>query len=199
MKLRGYRIELGEIESEMRAHAGVREAAVLARDESTEGGKRLVGYYVAEPGENPDAESLRKHLKERLPEYMLPAALVRLEALPLTANGKLDRKALPAPKDEAYVRAEYEAPRGEVEMALAQIWQQLLDVERVGRRDNFFELGGHSLHSIKLVSRVSERLDARLSVAAIFQRPTVADLADMLSASRGASQADEMEFDEGAL
>ncbi len=120
VKVRGYRIELGEIEAQLRAHAGVREAVVVAREEEG-GGKRLVGYYVPEGGEEPETESVRErspreHLKGRLPEYMVPAALVRLEALPLTANGKLDRRALPAPEGEAYVHGEFEEPRGEVEM-----------------------------------------------------------------------------------
>ncbi len=184
VKVRGYRIELGEIEAQLRAHAGVREAVVVAREEEG-GGKRLVGYYVPEGGEEPETESvreslkesLREHLKGRLPEYMVPAALVRLEALPLTANGKLDRRALPAPEGEAYVHGEFEEPRGEVEIALAEIWQQLLKVERVGREDNFFELGGHSLLAVTLIGRVLQVFGVEVSVQAVFQRPRLAALA----------------------
>ncbi len=183
VKVRGYRIELGEIESQLRAHAGVREAVVVAREEEG-GGKRLVGYYVPEAGEEPETESLkeslREHLKERLPEYMVPAALVRLEALPLTANGKLDHRALPAPEEEAYARAEYEEPRGEVECALAEIWQQLLEIERVGRQDNFFELGGHSLLAVTLIERMRQR-GLRTDVRALFDAPTLWELARRVS------------------
>ncbi len=174
--MRGYRIELGEIESQLRLHAGVREAVVVAREDEAGGGKGLVGYYVAEAGEGPGVESLRAHLMERLPEYMVPAAFVRLTALPLTANGKLDRKALPAPEGAAYARGEYEEPRGEVEAALALIWQQLLKVERVGRQDNFFELGGHSLLAVRLHDAI-EALGYSVPIISLFQNPVLAALA----------------------
>ncbi len=185
VKVRGYRIELGEIEAQLRAHAGVREAVVVAREEEPGGVKRLVGYFVAEVGQELEAESpreglkgrLKEHLRQRLPEYMVPAALMRLDALPLTANGKLDRKALPAPEAEAYAHEDYEEPRGEVEVAVAQIWRQLLRVDRVGRKDNFFELGGHSLLAVTLVGRVLQVFGVELSVQAVFQRPRLAALA----------------------
>src|SRR6185369_3542201 len=120
VKIRGYRIELGEIEARLLSHAGVREAVVLAREDGG-GDKRLVGYYVPVSADlEIGSEELRRHLSARLPEYMVPAAYVRLEALPLTANGKLDRKALPAPEDDAYGRGAYEAPVGPVETALAE-------------------------------------------------------------------------------
>ncbi len=142
---------------------------MVAREE--EGGqKRLVGYYVAEAGEEPEVETLRAGLKDRLPDYMVPAALVRLEAMPLSANGKLDRHALPEPEGEAYARGEYEEPTGEVECALAQIWLQLLEVERVGRQDNFFELGGHSLLAVTLIERMRQR-GLRTDVRALFDAP----------------------------
>ncbi|MCI0407736.1 MAG: amino acid adenylation domain-containing protein, partial [Acidobacteria bacterium] len=141
VKVRGYRVELGEIEARLREHAGVREAVVLARaDES--GDKRLVAYYTrAEEnnggGEGIGAEELRQYLSAQLPEYMAPAAYVYLEKLPLTANGKLDRKALPEPETESYGAREYEEPVGEIERAVAKIWADVLKLERVGRHDNF--------------------------------------------------------------
>jgi acyl-coenzyme A synthetase/AMP-(fatty) acid ligase len=140
VKLRGFRIELGEIESRLLQHAGVREAVVVVR-EDTPTEKRLIGYVTLREGHEVPTEQLRTHIKEKLPEYMVPAAIVHLQALPLTPNGKVDRKALPAPEGEAYSRGEYEAPQGEAEQALAQIWQEVLKLERVGRHDNFFELG----------------------------------------------------------
>ncbi|MCK1475766.1 AMP-binding protein, partial [Bradyrhizobium sp. 197] len=150
MKIRGFRIEPGEIAARLVEHASVRDAAVVACEDRS-GEKRLVAYVVTaaehagEAEETELAGTLRTHLGARLPEYMVPSAFVRLAALPLTPNGKLDRKALPPPEDDAYARAAYEAPRGEIEIALAQIWAELLGLERVGRHDNFFELGGHSL------------------------------------------------------
>ncbi|MCK1416703.1 MULTISPECIES: non-ribosomal peptide synthetase, partial [unclassified Bradyrhizobium] len=149
MKIRGFRIEPGEIAARLVEHASVRDAAVVACEDRS-GEKRLVAYVVTAAEHAGEAEgtelagTLRTHLGARLPEYMVPSAFVRLAALPLTPNGKLDRKALPPPEDDAYARAAYEAPRGEIEIALAQIWAELLGLERVGRHDNFFELGGHS-------------------------------------------------------
>ena len=144
VKIRGFRVELGEIEARLREEAGVGEAVVVARDEG-DGDKRLVAYYTSSPEIEPEAEELQRHVGAKLPEYMVPAAYVRLEKLPLTPSGKLDRKALPAPGEGAYGVRAYEAPVGEVEKVLAEIWAELLKVERVGRRDNFFRLGGHSL------------------------------------------------------
>uniref|UniRef100_UPI000618099F AMP-binding enzyme n=1 Tax=Chromobacterium vaccinii TaxID=1108595 RepID=UPI000618099F len=145
VKLRGFRIELGEIETQLRRCDGVKEAAVLAREDQP-GDKRLVAYYSGEA----EAEALREALRSRLPDYMAPAAYVRLEGLPLTANGKLDRKGLPAPEASSYGVRAYEAPQDGTEAALAEIWRELLGVERVGRHDHFFELGGHSLLAVRL-------------------------------------------------
>ncbi|MEX2697714.1 condensation domain-containing protein, partial [Rhizobium mongolense] len=123
------------------------------------------------------ASVMRHHLSGLLPDYMVPSAFVRLDALPLTVNGKLDRKALPAPEDDAYARRAYEAPRGEIETALAEIWAELLGVERVGRHDHFFELGGHSLLAVQLSSRMSQAVGVALPLAILFAKPTLADLA----------------------
>ncbi|WP_371876471.1 non-ribosomal peptide synthetase [Pseudoduganella chitinolytica] len=176
VKIRGFRIELGEIETQLARIAGVREAVVLAR-EDVPGEKRLVAYVVMEPGLAPDAPAWRAQLGQALPEYMLPAAFVPLDALPQTPNGKLDRKALPAPSGHAFVQRAYEATIGAIETTLAQIWSDLLGVERVGRHDNFFELGGHSLLAVRLVSQLRERLGIELPLSVLFTHPRLADLA----------------------
>jgi len=184
VKVRGYRIELGEIEAKLSEHPGIAEAVVVAR-EDTPGDKRLVAYYVAEergsagaahPQSGPIAEELRSHLLVQLPEYMVPAAYVRLTAFPLTPNGKLDRKALPMPEGEAYVVRGYEAPQGELEMTLAEIWAELLKVERVGRHDNFFELGGHSLLATRVVTRMRAHAGVSASLKDLFSTQSLAEL-----------------------
>jgi amino acid adenylation domain-containing protein len=171
VKVRGFRIEMGEIEAALRQVAGVRDCTVIVRDDET-GDPRLVAYVVGDA----EAEALRDRLRRTLPEYMVPSAFVFLDALPLTANGKLDRKALPAPEGDAYARRSYEAPLGEVEAALAEIWSELLGVERVGRWDHFFELGGHSLLAIKLIERM-RRVGLYMDVRALFTTPLLAELA----------------------
>jgi amino acid adenylation domain-containing protein len=173
VKVRGFRVEPGEIEARLASHPGVREAVVLALDDGA-GGKRLVAYFV---GEALESEALRAHLSQQLPEYMVPAAFVRLDAFPVTPNGKLDRRALPAPDADAFAARAYEAPVGEVENVLAGIWSELLGVERVGRGDHFFALGGHSLLAVRVVSRVRRALGVDASPAALFERPVLADLA----------------------
>jgi hypothetical protein len=173
VKIRGFRVELGEIEARLSEHPGVREAGVLAR-EDVPGGQRLVAYYAGD--EAPDADSLRAHLLQRLPDYMVPAAYVRLDALPLTPNGKLDRKALPAPGDDACAARAYEAPVGPTEEAMAEIWSEVLRTERVGRHDNFFELGGHSLLAVQVISRARQVLAVDLALRSVFESPTLSQL-----------------------
>jgi amino acid adenylation domain-containing protein len=173
VKVRGYRIELGEIEARLCEHPSVRETVVLAREDAP-GDRRLVAYVV---GDATEAEALRAHLSERLPEYMVPAAYVRLEAMPLTPNGKVDRKALPAPEGGAYATRGYEAPAGNGEEALAEIWGDVLHRERVGRWDNFFELGGHSLLAVRVVSRIRQALGVEVALGEMFVRPVLADFA----------------------
>ncbi|MGA4358545.1 amino acid adenylation domain-containing protein, partial [Ralstonia nicotianae] len=175
VKLRGFRVELGEIGASLARCDGVREAAVLAREEAP-GEQRLVAYYVAEPGAAVEASALRRHMQAQLPEHMVPAAYVRLGHLPLTPNGKLDRRALPAPAADAYARRRYVAPQGDVETMLAELWQDLLGVERVGRHDDFFELGGHSLLAMSLMARMDE-LGLSADVRVLFTQPTLAGLA----------------------
>ena len=160
VKIRGFRIELGEIEARLAEHPQVREAVVVAR-EAADGDKRLVAYYTAEPDAQLEAADLRSRLAAALPDHMVPAAFVSLQTMPLTPNGKLDRKALPDPGEAAYARQSYEPPQGEVEQALAAIWAELLGVERVGRHDNFFELGGHSLLAVRMVIEYIQVVQAR--------------------------------------
>ncbi|UUM21367.1 non-ribosomal peptide synthetase [Mycoavidus sp. SF9855] len=176
VKIRGFRIEPAEVEARLVEHPQVQEAAVLARSEGND--KRLVAYVVAEPDEQL-ASTLRAHLADRLPEYMVPAAFVRLDALPLTPNGKLDRRALPAPDNEAFARQAYEAPQGEIETALAGIWAELLNVEQISRHDSFFALGGHSLLAVRMIERL-RRLGLTVSVRALFDTPTLSVLAQSL-------------------
>ncbi|POD68866.1 hypothetical protein BKM17_26365 [Pseudomonas syringae group genomosp. 3] len=173
IKIRGYRVEPGEIEGALLKHPSISEATVLAVGEGQ--GRRLIAYVVAQPGDQLAAD-LFAHLIARLPEYMVPSAFVRLDALPLTGNGKVDQKLLPAPEDDAFVRQVYSAPEGEIECSLAAIWSELLGLERISRHDNFFELGGHSLLGMQLVSRVAN-LGAELPLSSLFTSPTLVGLA----------------------
>ncbi|HSU16785.1 phosphopantetheine-binding protein, partial [Longimicrobium sp.] len=170
VKIRGYRIEPGEIEAALRRAPGVGDCAVVAR-EDVPGDRRLVAYLVGEA----TAEALRDRLRQSLPEYMVPAAFVFLDALPLTPNGKLDRKALPAP--DLASAEKYVAPRTPVEEGLAEIWAEVLGLERVGVEESFFELGGHSLLAATVVWGVRERFGVELPLRALFEGPTVAELA----------------------
>ncbi|WP_133961398.1 non-ribosomal peptide synthetase [Burkholderia pseudomallei] len=197
VKIRGFRIELGEIEAQLAKVTGVREVVVLARDSAADtdqnadlnasatansSEKRLVAYYTGDA----DVVALRAQAAQHLPSYMVPSAYVRLDAWPLTPNGKLDRRALPAPADDAYARAEYEAPRGAKEEALAEIWRELLHVERVSRHDNFFELGGHSLLAVQLVSRLRQALSVEVALGTVFDAPVLSALAERLEAENTA-------------
>ena len=187
VKIRGVRIELGEIEAQFRQVPGVEEALVLAREDQP-GQPRLVGYYsqrATATGGTVDA--VRAALQARLPAYMVPSALVQVAAWPLTANGKVDRRALPLPDRDALHSGEYQAPEGELETALAALWADLLQVPHVGRHDRFFDLGGHSLLAMRMVAQVRERLGIELSLGALFAEPELAGLAQVL-AQAGVSQ-----------
>ncbi|WP_146050780.1 non-ribosomal peptide synthetase, partial [Pseudomonas syringae] len=187
VKLRGFRIELGEIESRLSECPGVREAVVLVR-EHRPGDKRLVAYLTAQEGVELLAAQLREQLSQGLAEYMIPSAFVTLARFPLTPNGKLDRRALPAPEDDAYASRDYEAPAGDVEHALAEIWQVLLGLERVGRHDHFFELGGHSLLAVQLVSRLRQRFEVEVALRDVFAEPTLQGLARQVANARLSAQ-----------
>ncbi|MDE1480364.1 amino acid adenylation domain-containing protein, partial [Xenorhabdus bovienii] len=187
VKLRGFRIELGEIEARLVQCHGVREAVVLVREDEP-GHKRLVAYLLPQTGVGLVPAELRLQLSRQLAEYMLPSAFMTLEAFPLTPNGKLDRQALPAPDPSAVVTRNYEAPVGEVENALAQIWQNLLGLERVGRHDHFFELGGHSLMIVSLIERL-RGFGWRLDVRSVFAAPVLAELAQTILIHQDAADA----------
>jgi acyl carrier protein len=181
-KIRGFRIEPGEIESTLRRHPKIQDALTLAREEIP-GDKRLVAYIIAGQGEPPRADELRDFLKQTLPDYMVPAAFVFLDALPLTANGKVDRKALPAPEVSGPEAPDsWLAPRNAVEEILAAIWAKLFNRNAIGVCDNFFDLGGHSLLATQLVSRVRKRLSLELPVRAVFENPTLAQLSAYIAA-----------------
>jgi amino acid adenylation domain-containing protein/non-ribosomal peptide synthase protein (TIGR01720 family) len=176
VKIRGYRVELEEIEVTLGQHPSVRQAVVIAREEEA-GRTRLVGYVVGKNGNVPSASELKSYVSERLPDYMAPSTIVTLESLPLTANGKVDRKALPAP-DQAKKEREYIAPRTPTEELLANIWAQVLGVEKVGVHDNFFSvLGGDSILSIQIIARANQS-GLRVTPKNIFEHQTIAGLAE---------------------
>ena len=176
VKIRGFRIELGEIEAALAAIPEVRDVAVLAR-EDIPGDKRLIAYLT---GENlPETAELRRRLSKTLPEYMLPAHFMQLEQLPLTPNGKLDRKALPTP-DTTRSETGYVAPRTATEETLAQVWAEVLKLDRVGIHDNFFELGGHSLLATQVVSRLRGTFQIELPLRDLFETATIAELAQSI-------------------
>ncbi|MDZ7319565.1 MAG: amino acid adenylation domain-containing protein, partial [candidate division KSB1 bacterium] len=185
VKIRGFRIELGEIESVLGKHDQVKEVAVTAREDAP-GSKRLVAYIVSKNGVQPTVGEFHSFLKEQLPDYMVPSYFVFLDAMPLTPNGKIDRKALPAPDQEsaAVSATEYVAPRTPTEEKLARIWSQVLGVEKIGVNDNFFELGGHSLLATQLVSRIRDEFEIELPLRSIFEVPFVAELAKKIDIAK---------------
>ncbi|MHB0772406.1 amino acid adenylation domain-containing protein [Bradyrhizobium sp. 5.13L] len=187
VKIRGFRIELGEIEFRLNEHADVADSVVLVhRDRS--GDTRLIAYVAARRGDGAGldagefAGAMRNHLRACLPDYMVPTAFVRLDALPLTPNGKVDRKALPAPEDDAFARRRFESPRGDVEQVVANVWAELLGVDRIGRNDHFFELGGHSLLAVRMLERL-QRHGLKADARTLFAKPVLSDFAASLDGS----------------
>jgi amino acid adenylation domain-containing protein len=186
VKIRGFRVELGEVEARMAEYPGVREAVAVVLEDTT-GNAQLVAYYTgSEEGvQNGERairpEDLRAELARKLPEHMLPGAYVRIGKMPLSVNGKLDRKALPVPESDSYARQVYEAPEGELEEVLASIWEEVLKIEKVGRRDNFFSLGGHSLLTLRLATQL-ERKGINISAVDLFKHATIESLAESLTA-----------------
>src|SRR6266513_3205780 len=177
-KIRGFRVELGEIEAALLKHPAVKETAA-AVCEADDGERRVIAYWVADGQPAPSTDVIRGFLRERLPSYMIPSAFVRVDALPLTPSGKLDRQALPVPSQthQEHVSA---APRDDVELRLTEIWKKLLGVERVGVWDDFFDLGGHSLLAIRMFAEVENRFGMRVPLATLLKAPTVERLADVL-------------------
>jgi acyl carrier protein len=176
VKIRGFRIEPGEIEAVLSEHETVRETAVLAKPDSS-GNKQLVAYVVAHPGQTTDSLELRTFLKDRLPEYMVPALVMLLDEMPLTPSGKINRRALPEPDESARaVVQEFVAPRTAVEGVVAKVWSEILNVEKIGVNDNFFDLGGHSLLATQVISRLKSSFKSNLPLRSLFESPTVAEL-----------------------
>ncbi|MBN3951615.1 MAG: amino acid adenylation domain-containing protein [Nostoc sp. NMS7] len=180
VKIRGFRIELGEIETVLSQYPHVLASCAIAR-EDIPGDKRLVAYIVPQKEQTFTVSELRSFLKSKLPEYMVPSAIVILEGLPLTSNGKVDRHALPAPDLHSQLSDKYVAPRNQIEEILSGIWAQVLKVERVGIHDNFFELGGHSLLATQIISRIPEAFGTSLPLRSLFKSPTVAQLSEVIS------------------
>jgi len=179
VKIRGFRIELAEIEAVLSQHPKVRECAILAKCD------RLIAYAVLHPGETLTVSELRNYLAEKLPEYMVPSALVTLDEMPLTVNGKVERQALPAPESlRPELEIAYVAPQTELEQIIASIWQEVLHLEKVGIYDNFFDLGGHSLLIVQVHSRLQARLKRNISMVEMFKYPTIELLAKHLSFNR---------------
>ncbi|WP_244425135.1 AMP-binding protein, partial [Bradyrhizobium sp. STM 3843] len=176
VKIRGFRIELGEIEAALLSHPAVEQAAVMVRDDSGE--RRLVGYVTTRDNAPFEAEALRRHLQTTLPDHMVPSAIVRLDRLPLSPNGKLDRNALPAPEWQGTV--EIIAPRNAAETILATIFANVLGFDRIGINDDFFALGGHSLLATRVVARAQQELGVQVPLRILFEAPSVAGLAERL-------------------
>ncbi len=186
VKIRGFRIELGEIEAVLGQHPAVRTAVVVVREDMP-GDKRLVAYVVADQEQSSVKSELRRYLQQRLPNYMLPSTFVTLETFPLTANGKVDLRALPQPDQVRFGQeSPYIAPRTPIEEVLTSIWAQVLRQERVGVQDNFFELGGHSLLATQIIMRIRQAFQVKLPLRSVFLTPTVADLAEQVEIARQA-------------
>jgi amino acid adenylation domain-containing protein len=182
VKLRGFRIELGEIEAALMQYPAIRETVVLLREDNP-GDKRLVAYIVPEE-QAPSIHDLRDFLKQKLPSYMVPSAFMFLDVLPLTANGKIARRALPAPENLSSSAVAYIAPRNPVEEKLAQLWTEVLDLEQVGIHDNFFELGGNSLVATQLISKVRCTFQIEIPLRNLFELPTIAGLAESIAQTK---------------
>jgi amino acid adenylation domain-containing protein len=181
VKVRGFRIELEEIETVLGQHAKVRSAIVVAREHEGADGKQLVAYVVAQGEQPPTTNELRQFLGEKLPDYMIPSVVVPLEEFPRTPQGKIDRRALPAPEmSRAQLAREYRAARNATEERLVGIWESLLSIERIGIDDNFFELGGHSLLATQIISRTREAFQVELPLRRLFERPTISGIAEAI-------------------
>lgn len=191
VKVRGYRIELGEIESALVKHTGIKEAAVIARkDEYDE--TNLVGYFVQNTSDALSVTDLKTYLRLSLPEYMVPAFLVEMDALPRTPNQKIDRNALPEPEGQRPALEDtYEAPRTPVEQTISEVWADVLQIEKVGIQDNFFDLGGHSLQATRVIARLREPLQYDVPLRLFFENPTISDLALAITELQASQQTDD--------
>jgi acyl carrier protein len=181
VKIRGYRIELGEIETVLSSHEDIREAVVIAR-EDTPGDVRLVAYVIAQKDSLTDIEEIRNYIKGKLPEYMVPSQFLTVESFPLTPNGKIDRKAFPVPSEFIFdsVQKDVVLPTNELEIAIASIWQNLLKLPKVGINDNFFDIGGHSLLAVQLHAKLKEAIDSELALTDIFRFSTIKAITEFI-------------------
>ncbi len=180
VKIRGFRIELGEIEAVLAQHSEVRQNAVIVR-EDTPGNKRLVAYFVSQPDTKVTVANLRESLKQKLPDYMIPSSFVQLETFPLTANGKIDRRALPLPEQTIQNLEEIVAPRSELEQKLVKIWQDVLSKDAISVTANFFDLGGHSLMAVSLLTQIEATFERNISLGTFLGTPTIEGVAEVLS------------------
>jgi len=184
VKIRGFRIELGEIEAVLAQHPAAREVVVIVREDNP-GDKRLLAYIILNQPKSLDAADLRAFLKQKLPDYMIPTAFITMDAFPLTPNGKIDRRALPAP-EQAQISAgkTFVSPRTPVEETLVKIWEEILGLKRIGVQDNFFDLGGHSLLATQVMSRLQGTFQVEIPLRNFFESPTVAELAELIETVR---------------
>ncbi len=191
VKVRGYRIELGEIESVLTNHTGIKEAAVIAkRDEYEE--TNLIGYFVQNTADALNISDLKAYLRESLPEYMVPAFFVEMDALPRTPNGKIDRNALPSVEGQRpSLEDNYQAPRTPTEQTIADVWAEVLQIEKVGILDNFFDLGGHSLQATRVIARLRDPLQFDVPLRLFFENPTISELALAITELQASQEADE--------
>ncbi len=185
VKIRGHRIELGEIETILNQHPSVKESVIVARDRDSSGEKELVGYVVSAQKTALSVSELRRFLHEKLPDYMIPSLFVFLNNLPLTPNGKIDRNALPPPNGERpQLDQGFVEPRTEIEELIAQVWREILKLDKIGIHDNFFELGGHSLLATRVVARLRRSFNVDIALRKLFELPTVAGLAQHIDLLR---------------
>ena len=179
VKIRGFRIELGEIESVLSHHPNVERVVVIVREDRP-GDKKLVAYVILKPDQDLVLSELRAHLEQSLPEYMVPSMFVRMQSFPVTANGKIERRALPAPDWSHLAAANKNTPSDHLELILVRVWENVLGIPNLGVDDNFFDLGGHSLLAVRLLSEVEKVVRRRIPLASLFRGPTVASLAKLI-------------------
>ena len=182
VSVRGFRVELGEIEANIKEMNAVSNCVAILREDG-QGDQRLVAYYVLKPGHDASISDWRNYLRSKLPEYMVPQHFVELESIPLTPNGKVDRKALPKPEADGASEQGYVAPRTETEQKIAAVWQEVLKLERVGVQDDFFDLGGHSLLATQVLSRLNQSLNIKLPLRKLFEARTVEAMARLIETS----------------
>ena len=199
IKLRGFRIELGEIESILVTHPAVDQAVAIIREEDF-GDKRIVAYITLQAGQDFSEIDLRQHLKKKLPEYMLPSIFVKMDTMPLTPNGKIDRKSLPHPKiNRPELVQEFIQPQNELQKSISRLWSKILKIDKIGIDDNFFDLGGDSLLSVQLVMLLEKEMKTEIPVVKFFQYPTIRNFADYIERKHSPQQHSQSKLESRAL